>query len=70
MFINASEFQRLIYPAYCITTHKMLGETIKKPYTIHEFNRMDQKLKYVALTRASRKITFKKKEPTQRLIIC
>jgi nucleoside-triphosphatase THEP1/ssRNA-specific RNase YbeY (16S rRNA maturation enzyme) len=55
MFINVSEFQRLFYPAYCITTHKMQGETIKKPYTIHEFNRMDQKLKYVALTRATKR---------------
>jgi 5-methylcytosine-specific restriction endonuclease McrA len=46
-------FQRYFYPAYCITTHKMQGETIKKPYTIHEFDRMDQRLKYVALTRGT-----------------
>ena len=43
-------FQRLFYPAYCITTHKMQGETIKTPYSIHEFDKMDEKLKYVALT--------------------
>ena len=27
--------------------------SIDKPYTIHEFNRMDKKLKYVALSRAT-----------------
>jgi ATP-dependent exoDNAse (exonuclease V) alpha subunit len=48
-------FQRLFYPAYCITTHKMQGETIKTPYSIHEFDKMDEKLKYVALTRATTK---------------
>jgi hypothetical protein len=28
--------------------------SIDKPYTIHEFNRMDKKLKYVALSRATK----------------
>jgi hypothetical protein len=50
-----NQFQRLFYPAYAITTHKMQGETINKPYTIHDFDMMDQKLKYVALTRATNK---------------
>ena len=48
-----NQFQRLFYPAYCITTHKMQGETLNTPYTIHDFDMMDQKLKYVALTRAT-----------------
>ena len=47
-------FQYLFYPAYCITTHKAQGQTIKEPFTIHEFDRMDHKLKYVALTRATK----------------
>ena len=39
--------------AYCITCHKSQGTTIKTSYTIHEFNKMDKRLKYVALSRAS-----------------
>jgi len=53
--INISNFQYLFYPAYCITTHKAQGQTFKEPYTIHEFNQMSHKLKYVALTRATKK---------------
>ncbi len=34
--------------------HSVQGMSIDKPYTIHEFNRMDQKLKYVALSRATK----------------
>ena len=55
IYVSPQMFQRLFYPAYCITTHKMQGETIKTPYSIHEFEMMDQKLKYVALTRATTK---------------
>ena len=55
IFVPINQFQRLFYPAYCITTHKMQGETLNTPYTIHDFDMMDQKLKYVALTRATNK---------------
>ena len=53
IYLPINQFQRMFYPAYCITTHKMQGETINKPYAIHDFHMMDQKLKYVALTRAT-----------------
>jgi ATP-dependent exoDNAse (exonuclease V) alpha subunit len=53
IYLPINQFQRMFYPAFCITTHKMQGETINKAYAIHDFHMMDQKLKYVALTRAT-----------------
>ena len=52
--IKADEFQKLFRIGYAFTTHSAQGMSIDKPYTIHEFNKMDQKLKYVALSRATK----------------
>jgi hypothetical protein len=52
--IKADEFQKLFRIGYPFTTHSAQGMSIDKPYTIHEFNRMDKKLKYVALSRATK----------------
>lgn len=49
------EFQKLFYLAFCITVHKSQGCTFNHPYTIHEFNLFDERLKYVALSRATKK---------------
>jgi len=54
IIIKADEFQKLFRIGYAFTTHSAQGMSIDKPYTIHEFNRMDQKLKYVALSRATK----------------
>ena len=51
--IKTELFQRLFYPAYSFTIHKSQGQTIKEPYSIHEFYRLSHKLKFVALTRAT-----------------
>ena len=51
--ILLSKFQEYFYPAYCITIHKSQGQTYNFPYTIHEYERLTKKLKYVALTRAT-----------------
>jgi len=48
-----TEFQNLFHPAYCITTHKSQGTTFNHPYTIHEWERFDVRLKYVALSRST-----------------
>ena len=53
MTIPLNKFQKLFYPAYCITIHRSQGATFNFPYTIHEFNRLNKKLRYVALTRSS-----------------
>jgi hypothetical protein len=52
--IPFDEFQNLFHPAYCITTHKSQGTTFNHPYTIHEWERLDDRLKYVALSRSTK----------------
>ena len=51
--IDIDKFQEFFYVSYCITIHKSQGQTYNFPYTIHQFNRLDKRLKYVALTRGS-----------------
>ena len=53
--IKTEEFQRNFCLAYCITTHSSQGATIDTPYTIHEFDMMDKRLRYVALSRSTDK---------------
>jgi ATP-dependent exoDNAse (exonuclease V) alpha subunit len=52
--IDANDFQKLFRIGYAFTTHSSQGMSIDKPYTIHEFNRMSKKLKYVALSRSTK----------------
>ena len=47
------EFTKIFNIAYCITVHKSQGQTFDEAYTIHEFNQYDERLKYVALSRAT-----------------
>jgi hypothetical protein len=51
--IPISKFQQWFHVAYCITSHKSQGQTINKPYTIHDWHRMDETCKYVSLSRSS-----------------
>ena len=51
--INKDDFQYLFYLAYCITVCRSQGSTFNTSYTIHEWWRMDKRLKYVALSRSS-----------------
>ena len=55
VFIDHEKFQNYFYPAYAITTHKSQGCTFNFEYTIHEWDRMDSSLRYVALSRATEK---------------
>ena len=52
--IPFKDFQRLFYPAYCITVHASQGDTFDHKYTIHEWSRFDKRLKYVALSRSTK----------------
>jgi ATP-dependent exoDNAse (exonuclease V) alpha subunit len=52
--VHAESFQKLFRIGYAFTTHSSQGMSIDKPYTIHEFNRMSKKLKYVALSRSTK----------------
>jgi hypothetical protein len=40
--------------AYCCTTHKAQGETFTENFTIWDWNEMTDKLKYTAMSRATR----------------
>jgi len=50
--INIPDFQKFFLVAYATTTHSAQGMSIGKPYTIHEWDRMDQRLLYVSLSRS------------------
>ena len=51
--IEVKDFQQLIYVAYCITIHSSQGETFDGNYTIHDWDKLNKHLRYVALTRSS-----------------
>lgn len=51
--IPAKRFHRLFSLAFCITIHKSQGATFDGRYTIYEWDKLDSKLKYVALSRAT-----------------
>jgi hypothetical protein len=55
MQVKFDDFQKLFYVAYCITVYKSQGCTFNDPYTIHEFNRYDERMRYVSLSRATKK---------------
>ena len=51
--IKIGQLQQLVYVVFCITVHKSQGGTYNTEYTIHEFERFDERLKYVALSRGA-----------------
>ena len=55
LVIDIDDFGSLFYPAYCLTIHKSQGCTFDKPYSIYEWDVLDEKLKYVAMSRATKK---------------
>ena len=52
LVIRMVDLKKYFVPAYCLTSHKIQGQTIVGHYTVHEWNRMDKHAKYVSLTRA------------------
>jgi ATP-dependent exoDNAse (exonuclease V) alpha subunit len=50
--VNVNDFQKFFLVAYATTIHCNQGASIGEPYTIHEWDRLDQRLKYVALSRS------------------
>jgi hypothetical protein len=51
--IPSGQFNRLFNMAYCITIHKSQGATFEGIYTIHEWGKLNTKLRYVAISRAT-----------------
>jgi ATP-dependent exoDNAse (exonuclease V) alpha subunit len=54
-FIPFADFNKMYHVAYCITCHKCQGATYNQQYTIHDWNMMDKRLRYVALSRTTQK---------------
>ena len=55
IFVPFEDFTKMFYVAYCVTIHKSQGQTYDHSYTIHEWSMLDERLKYVALSRATQK---------------
>lgn len=53
--IDKDIFKNYFYVNYCTTVHRCQGETITEPSTIHEWSRMDTKMRYTAISRATSK---------------
>jgi ATP-dependent exoDNAse (exonuclease V) alpha subunit len=53
--IKKEDFTRLFHLAYCLTVHKSQGETYSNNYTIYEWFKFSDRMKYVALSRATNK---------------
>ena len=51
--IYTHEFQKYFLVAYATTIHSAQGMSIGNNYTIHEWDRLDQKLKYGPLAAAA-----------------
>jgi ATP-dependent exoDNAse (exonuclease V) alpha subunit len=53
--IEFKNFQQYFYVAYCITCYKVQGMTYDEQYTIHEWEKYNEEMKYVSLSRATNK---------------
>jgi hypothetical protein len=54
--VTPNLFRDNFYINFCSTVHKCQGETFTEPFTIHEWKRMSTKMKYTAISRATKKI--------------
>ena len=52
--IETKEFSNLFNIAFCMTIHKSQGQTFTYDYNIYEWEKLDNRLKYVALSRATK----------------
>ena len=52
--IPIEDFNKYFLMNYCSTTHKTQGETITENFTIYDWDAMDTKLRYTALSRAKK----------------
>jgi hypothetical protein len=62
------DFNKYFLMNYCSTTHKCQGETIVENFTIYDWNAMDTKLRYTALSRGKKveQVYFSNACPTPR----
>jgi ATP-dependent exoDNAse (exonuclease V) alpha subunit len=50
--IKIEDFRQSFVPAYAITSHRSQGASFDMPYSIYEWEKMSDRMKYVALSRA------------------
>ena len=55
MNINTSEFTKLFNIGFCITIHCAQGASFDHPFTIYEWEKRDERLKYVSLSRSTKR---------------
>jgi len=53
--IKTSEFTKLFNIGFCITIHCCQGQSYDHPYSIYEWEKLDERLKYVSLSRSTKK---------------
>ena len=53
--ILTTDFQRLFRVAFAMTVHSSQGSTFDFPYTLHEWDKYTNEIKYVALSRTTKK---------------
>ena len=46
---------KYLQPSYATTIHSVQGATIDKPFSIHEWDKLNESLRYVALSRSTDK---------------
>lgn len=51
--VDTADLADWFRPAYCVTAHKVQGLTIREPYTIYQFNKMSDRMRYVVLSRGT-----------------
>ena len=51
--VDTETFADMFRPAYARTAHRVQGATIRAPYSIYDWNRMEERMKYVALSRGT-----------------
>ena len=72
--VKAEFLTKIFYPAYCLTVHRSQGTTFEGSYTIFEWEHMHKRLKYVALSRATKKsninfVTFAKTKCDKPIVV-
>ncbi len=55
MEIETADFTRCFNLSYCITIHCVQGSSYDFPYTIYQFDMLDDRLKYVSISRSTKK---------------
>ena len=52
--VNTKDFHKFFYLGFCLTIHASQGETFQNKYTIHDWNMLCEKARYVALSRGTK----------------